>query len=138
MVPLLEQAGIPVRHVFLVDAPRKMRPGEFDILAEEQVQIAIDRLVHRPELKRYFGGGPETVRAYTDALKRVESRPHAGPTTILSTREMQDLIMDKELGWPGWVPDRTPVVRVAETRDELLGSAGIARIAAIVQQPVGA
>ena len=131
MAPILADAGVKVRRVFLIDTPRKMLPGQFELLAEQQVAIAAHRLILRPELRRHFGGGAATVRAYTNALLREEAIRYEGDTTLLIARETVPIALDKNLGWPGWLPELTPVKVIAETREELLGP-GLSKIAAII------
>jgi len=128
---LLAKCGVPVRHLFLIDTPRKMPPGQLEQLADEQVAIAARRLVTHPELTRHFSGGAAIVRAYTDALMRHRSERYRGDVTILASGEWRPLIVNEDFGWPGWLAANTRIRTVAPTREDLL-TAGLPEVAQII------
>ena len=132
MAYLPARGGRAARHLYIVDTSRVMPDGEFDRLASEQISIAADRLVRRPELRRFFAGGEATVRAFTSALNERGERAYDGATTIVATTDLMPRIRSPQLGWRGFLPSTTPIVEVAETRAKLLEAEGLARTAAVV------
>lgn len=129
----LARSRVPVRHIFLIDTPRKMPPGSLARLADEQEEVAARRLVQRPELARYYAGGPATLRANVNAIASARSVRHRVSATLLVSEEWRPIIIDKELGWQGWLPAGTRMRTVAKTRAELIGK-GVTRIAAIISE----
>ena len=120
MARQLDSEGRLVEHVFLIDAPNRMRSGAFDQLASEQVETAERRLQLSAHQRTKFPGAPAVILSFAKALKAYTPKHYGGRVQILATEEQLALITDANLGWAGLLPSNTAVHIVARNRNELL------------------
>jgi thioesterase domain-containing protein len=124
-----------LKRLFMIDVARTALTRRFELLLNQQVEIARRRQFERPDLAAKTPGAPETVEAFGRALQERQRKStgvaYDGATTLVATTENLQSMLAPETGWRGLLPSETRIVVAGQDRQALMGE-GLRKIASRV------